>query len=112
MTTHELESRRQQLDREFQERHGLATTHRNLSTLEPTVQLQAQDRLEITIDGEPDLPTMFTVREDGSIRYPFLGSIRVQGSTAGQVESAIRKLMSDKGLGRNPSVTVSAWRIR
>ena len=86
--------------------------HGNLLTLEATATLQPEDRLTITIEGEPDLPKMFTVRADGSIRFPFLGSIRVQGSTAGQVQSAIQKLISDKGLARNPAVTVSASRSR
>ena len=103
-----LESRRRVQELE---RRGLVA-HRNLSMLEAGATLQAEDRLEITIDGEPDLPTTFTVREDGSIRFPFLGSIRVQGSTASQVQNVIQKLISDKGLARNPAVHVSASRIR
>ena len=86
--------------------------HENLSTLESNAVLQAEDRLTITIDGEPDLPTGYTVRADGSIRFPLLGSIRVQGSTTAQVQSAMEKLLSDKGLARNPAVTVSAGRSR
>ena len=105
----ELESRKRQIH-ELEER-GLVA-HRNLSTLDATATLQAQDRLTITIEGEPDLPTTFTVRTDGSIRFPFLGSIRVQGSTSSQVQAALQKLISDKGLARNPAVTVSASRIR
>ena len=80
--------------------------------LESSATLQADDRLTIRVEGEPDLPTAFTVRSDGSIRFPFLGSIRVQGSTTSQVQSAIRKLLSDKGLASNPGVTVSAQRRR
>jgi protein involved in polysaccharide export with SLBB domain len=98
-------------DREL-ERLGLITTRPNLSRLDPDATLQPQDRLTITIDGEPDLPTMFTVRPDGSIRFPFLGSIRVQGSTASQIQSAMQKLLSDKGLARNAAVSVSASRTR
>jgi hypothetical protein len=105
----ELESRQHQMQ-ELAEL-GLAA-HRNLTPLEATATLQPEDRLTITIEGEPDLPKIFTVRADGSIRYPFLGSIRVQGSTPGQVQTAIQKLISDKGLGRNPGVTVSASRMR
>jgi len=52
------------------------------------------------------------VRDDGSIRFPFLGTIRVQDSTTAQIQSAIQKLISDKGLARNPAVTVSARRGR
>ncbi|HUR19893.1 MAG TPA: M56 family metallopeptidase [Vicinamibacterales bacterium] len=109
-TRREVEHARIQHELATHER--LATTHRNFSELDSTDMLEAQDRLTISIDGEPDLPTMFTVRDDGSIRFPFLGSIRVQGSTASQVQSAIRKLLSDKGLARNAVVSVSASRIR
>ena len=105
----ELETRRHQMQ-ELVER-GLVA-HRNLPALEATATLQPEDRLTITIEGEPDLPKTFTVRADGSIRFPLLGSIRVQGSTTSQVQTAIQKLISDKGLGRNPAVTVSAWRTR
>ncbi len=72
--------------------------------------VQPQDRLTIVVAGEPDLPTSFTVRADGSIRFPFLGVIRVQGSTARQVQSVIQKLIVDKGLAANPVVTVSIGR--
>jgi beta-lactamase regulating signal transducer with metallopeptidase domain len=74
--------------------------------------LQPEDSLTISIEGEPDLPTVFTVRSDGSIRFPFLGSIRVQGSTTAQVQSVIRKLLADRKLVSNPEVTVSAQRRR
>lgn len=86
--------------------------HLNLSALDGSASLQARDQLTITIADEPELPTHFTVRPDGSIRFPLLGSIRVQGSTTGQVQSAIQKLITDKGLARNPAVTVSARRGR
>jgi hypothetical protein len=82
------------------------------TVLDSSAVLEQQDRLTITIEGEPDLPRVFTVRPDGSIRFPFLGSIRVQGSTTAQVQSVIRKLLSDRGLVSNPEVKVSAQRRR
>lgn len=80
--------------------------------VESSAELQPQDRLMIEIEGEPELPREFTVRSDGSIRFPFLGNIRVQGSTTSQVQSVIRKLLSDRKLVSNPEVTVSARRRR
>jgi beta-lactamase regulating signal transducer with metallopeptidase domain len=105
----DLEARRHQRQELVQ--LGLAA-HRNMPALEATATLQPEDRVTITIEGEPDLPKTFTVRADGSIRFPFLGSIRVQGLTTTQVQDAIQKLISSKGLARNPAVTVSAWRMR
>jgi beta-lactamase regulating signal transducer with metallopeptidase domain len=85
---------------------------RSLAALDPDATVQAQDHLTIAVAGEPDLPTGFTVSADGAIRFPFLGTIRVQGSTAGQIQSVIQKLIADKGLAQNPSVTVSVRRAR
>lgn len=84
----------------------------NAPVLDAGASLRPQDALNITIADEPDLPTHFTVRADGSIRFPLLGSVRVEGSTTTQVQAAIQKLIRDKGLAGNPSVTVSARRAR
>jgi len=85
---------------------------KELSALDPDAIVQAQDHVTIAVAGEPDLPTGFTVSDDGAIRFPFLGSIRVQGSTARQVQSVIQKLIADKKLAQNASVTVSVRRAR
>lgn len=113
---HDLRRREVQVDRRAQVEARVVqrerAEHLNLPGLDASATLQAQDELTITIADEPDLPTHFTVRADGSIRFPLLGSVRVQGSTTTQVQSAIQKLIRDKGLAGNPSVTVSARRGR
>jgi len=93
-------------------REATAVQFRSSPALGPDATVQANDHLTIVIAGEPDLPTGFTVNADGAIRYPFLGSIRVQGSTAQQVQSVIQKLIADKGLAQSPSVTVSVRRLQ
>ena len=72
----------------------------------------AGDVLEVRIGGEPDLPTHFDIRADGTIRLPFLGSFKVVGQTAAQVQAAIGKQMSDRKLGAANLVTVSVLRGR
>ena len=72
----------------------------------------AGDVLEIRIGGEPDLPTHYDIRSDGTIRLPFLGSFKVVGQTAAQVQAAIGKQMSDRKLGPANQVTVSVMRGR
>jgi beta-lactamase regulating signal transducer with metallopeptidase domain len=72
----------------------------------------AGDVLEVRIGGEPDLPTHYDIRADGSIRLPFLGSFKVVGQTAAQVQAAIGKQMSDRKLGPANQVTVSVLRGR
>lgn len=72
----------------------------------------AGDVLEVRIGGEPDLPTHYEVRADGTIRLPFLGSFKVVGQTAAQVQAAIGKQMADRKLGPANQVTVSVLRGR
>jgi protein involved in polysaccharide export with SLBB domain len=70
----------------------------------------AGDVLEVRIGGEPDLPTHYDIRADGTIRLPFLGSFKVVGQTAAQVQAAIGKQMNDRKLGPANQVTVSVLR--
>jgi beta-lactamase regulating signal transducer with metallopeptidase domain len=72
----------------------------------------AGDVLEVRIGGEPDLPTHYDIRADGTIRLPFLGSFKVVGQTAAQVQAAIGKQMNDRKLGPANQVTVSVLRAR
>ncbi len=72
----------------------------------------AGDVLEVRIGGEPDLPTHYDIRADGTIRLPFLGSFKVMGQTAAQVQAAIGKQMTDRKLGPANQVTVSVLRRR
>jgi protein involved in polysaccharide export with SLBB domain len=69
--------------------------------------VQPTDLLVIEIRGEPDLPVNYTVRADGTIRLPFLGSITVEGQTAAQVRESIGKVLSDRKLGSVSQVTVT-----
>lgn len=83
---------------------------RNLTPVEgPAAQ---GDVLEVRIGGEPDLPTHYEVKADGTIRVPFLGSFKVVGQTAAQVRTAIGKQLSDRKLGQANQVTVNVLRGR
>jgi polysaccharide export outer membrane protein len=68
------------------------------------------DVLALAIAGEPDLPERYTVRPDGTIRIPFVGSVRVQGMTADQIREAVARQLSERNLKANPSVTVTIRR--
>ncbi len=75
--------------------------------LDPSAPAQAGDVLRITISGEPDLPASYRVAEDGTIRVPFVGAIKVSGLTAAQVRDAVGKQLSSKKLGSVDQVTVT-----
>jgi tetratricopeptide (TPR) repeat protein len=75
-------------------------------------QARAGDTLRITIEGEPDLPSTYRVRDDGTIRLPFVGVLKVAGLTAAQVREAVGKQLSDRKLGSTSQVQVTLARPR
>ena len=91
-------------------RSGDAEARANLAPVEGPA--AAGDVLEVRIGGEPDLPTHYDIRGDGTIRLPFLGSFKVVGQTAAQVQAAIGKQIADRKLGPANQVTVSVLRAR
>ena len=70
------------------------------------------DTLRITIEGEPELPSSYRVRDDGTIRLPFVGVLKVSGLTAAQVREAVGKQLSDRKLGSVSQVRVTLARPR
>jgi protein involved in polysaccharide export with SLBB domain len=68
------------------------------------------DVLRITINGEPDLPSTYQVRTDGTVRIPLLGAFKVVGQTTRQVRDAIGRKLSDLRLGSASAVTIQVRR--
>ena len=69
------------------------------------------DKLQINVDGEPDLTMELTVSPYGYITYSFLGEIPVNGSSIKELETLIRERLAD-GYLRNPRVYVSIVEYR
>lgn len=67
--------------------------------------LSAGDRVAISVYGEDDLSMSVMLGEDGVLRYPFLGEIRVSGRTAPELERVISEGLRGDYL-INPEVTV------
>jgi polysaccharide export outer membrane protein len=63
-----------------------------------------RDVIEIVVVGETDLTGKYTVRTDGSFEFPLVGTVKVAGLTAAEVESRLRQLLGD-GYLRNPQVS-------
>jgi beta-lactamase regulating signal transducer with metallopeptidase domain len=72
--------------------------------------VRAGDLLVIVIASEPDLPRLYTVRPDGTIRMLFLGPIRVAGQTAAQVRDSLGRLLTERKLGSGAEVRVAVRR--
>ena len=68
------------------------------------------DVLSIVIAGEPDLPAMYPVTPEGTIRMLFLGTFQVAGQTTVQVRQAIGKQLADRRLGTTTQVSVTLQR--
>lgn len=62
------------------------------------------DLLSITVFGEAELPRQFLVDSDGTIAFPFVGDVKLEGYTQGQASAALEKLLSP--FLRAPQVTV------
>jgi|AMFO01.1.fsa_nt_gi Periplasmic protein involved in polysaccharide export len=73
--------------------------------------LGAGDKIRIQVYGEKDLSIETLVDDSGTISYPFLGEIRVEGSTLREVEQRITEGLKGDYLV-NPEVTVSIVEYR
>src|SRR5690554_6036419 len=62
------------------------------------------DKFSLRVHDEEGLSGDFTVSGDGTINYPYVGRIDVNGMTCGQIERAITEGLAD-GYLLNPSVS-------
>lgn len=68
--------------------------------------LGAGDHLEVRVYEEKELSGKFRVDDDGTIDYPFLGAIKVEGLRPTQVSQLITGQLVEKGYLKHPQVSV------
>ncbi|MBI5056338.1 MAG: SLBB domain-containing protein [Nitrospirae bacterium] len=68
--------------------------------------INAHDVIEIRVLDHPDLRTSVKVANDGSITFPYIGSVYVKGKNIDEVEKEIAKRLSE-GYLKYPIVSVS-----
>ena len=68
-------------------------------------ELGGKDVLKITVYGEPDLERTVRVSRHGTITFPLIGEVSVEGMTASQVEDKLAELLGHDYLV-NPHVSV------
>ncbi|SFG91868.1 polysaccharide biosynthesis/export family protein [Neptunomonas qingdaonensis] len=73
--------------------------------------LGAGDLLGIQVFGEDDLSVEVRMSDAGTISYPFLGELRVQGMTIGALSELITNQLLD-GYLVNPSVNITVLEYR
>jgi polysaccharide biosynthesis/export protein len=77
----------------------------------PGYRVGPADVLAVKVFDEPTLSNKFTVDSDGTITYPFLGRVRVQGKTLREVEDHLAAGLK-KDYVKNPQVTVEIAEFR
>lgn len=65
------------------------------------------DVFEMRIVGEDKLPTSYTVAPDGSVDLPFVKRVKVAGKEPQEISEAVRVMLIEKEIYRDPIVTVS-----
>jgi polysaccharide export outer membrane protein len=73
--------------------------------------LDTGDQIRIVVYDEPDLTVQLSITDDGTINYPFVGSIYVTGKTTRQVQQLIYQGLKGDYL-LNPSVQVDIIKYR
>ena len=63
------------------------------------------DVFDVRVFDEEQLSGQFQVQEDGTIEFPLLGRLKVEGLTQGEAAASLEERLAD-GLLKNPSVTV------
>jgi polysaccharide export outer membrane protein len=64
------------------------------------------DRIRVSVFNEPELTGEFTVDRAGTIAYPLLGQVDVQGRTSEEIATLLRSRLT-QGLVRDPRVQVA-----
>lgn len=63
------------------------------------------DKFDIRVFGEPDFTGSYRVDPDGTISYPYIGTVRVEGKTPNELAAMLTEKLGAEYL-RRPQVTV------
>lgn len=90
---------------------GLFAGSRALAQADGAYQLGPGDQIKITVFGEDDLSMSFRLNDTGSLNYPLLGELTVEGLTVTQFEQLITRGLKGPYLV-NPDVMVTIEEYR
>ena len=74
--------------------------------------LRVGDSFDLRIGGVPsdDISTVssnYTIDGEGYLNLPYLGKVHVAGMTASQIQSAVERAYIDRGIFKQPTITLS-----
>lgn len=84
---------------------------REAASVAPDYTLGVDDKLSLTIYGEPGLSGEQQVGPDGSIAVPLIGKVQAEGRTVDAVSAEIRDRLAD-GYLKQPSVSIAILGFR
>ncbi len=79
---------------------------RVIEAKEPNTQLGVGDVFEVRVYGDEELSSSYRVAEDGSIDFPFIGSVTVIGLEPPQISELLATKLKDGQYLRDPQVSV------
>jgi len=84
----------------------------NLPPVHVDTSVGPTDEFEVRVMGQEQLSGVFQVAADGSIDFPLVGRIIVQGRQPQEISQAIRQALIDLQFLRDPQVTVRVTQYR
>ena len=72
----------------------------------PDTTLGPSDVFDVRVFGENDLTDTFRVASDGTIDFPLIGTVAVNGKTPSEVASEIKRELKEEGYLSRPEVSV------
>ncbi|WP_394820597.1 polysaccharide biosynthesis/export family protein [Pendulispora albinea] len=72
-----------------------------------STQIGGGDRLEINVVGEKDLPKEYVVNPDGTLDFPYAGSIKVAGLEPQEIAALVREQLIAKKILTDPQVNLT-----
>ena len=94
-----------------QEKAAQLSPKTRIQYLDAPTLLKVGDIVNLTFIAEPSLARMYPVGDDGMIRVPFMGPLKVVGLNANQIREGIGKWMAEHKLGSVDQVTVQGSRV-
>jgi len=73
--------------------------------------LMRGDQFAVRVYGEEDLSSSYTVQPDGTIDYPYIGSVAVEGRSPAEVGNLLEDRLRDGGILVNPHVSIEVTQI-
>jgi polysaccharide export outer membrane protein len=73
--------------------------------------LGSQDVVIVSVHNEPELSRKYTIEQDGTFTFPYIGRVLARGLTLRQLEEELRKKLAGDYL-KNPQVSVSVEAYR